>query len=214
MWRIMKTSDFTELLHRVYADAHRLNLFSMMAFSVQRSSAGSELACQRSLSSALDRYSVLAMSVRNYMGEDQRVRALRTDRSNAIPTQTPSVPERWPAAGDETRWWRGSVSSAGQNNQRRPRRRRRGDSRRRWWTSGSWRSRWSSPIAPAQQINSSAGLCCGSPAPITDYYNNSWRQRAAFNGFCELHEKVMLFSTTKISHMRVWWKNKPINQEE
>lgn len=84
----MKTSDFTELLYRVCADAHRLNLFSMMAFSVQRSSAGSELACQRSLSSALDRYSVLAMSVRNYMGEDQRVRALRTDRSNAIPTQT------------------------------------------------------------------------------------------------------------------------------
>lgn len=64
---------------RVYADTHRLNLFSMMAFSVQRSSAGSELACQRSLSSALDRYSVLAMSVRNYMGEDHRVRRLRMD---------------------------------------------------------------------------------------------------------------------------------------
>ena len=42
-----------------------LNLFSMMAFSVHRSSAGSELACQRRRSSALDRYSVRAMSVRN-----------------------------------------------------------------------------------------------------------------------------------------------------
>lgn len=42
-----------------------LNLLSIIAFSVQRSSAGRELACQRSLSSALDRYSVLAISVRN-----------------------------------------------------------------------------------------------------------------------------------------------------
>lgn len=42
-----------------------LNRLSMMAFSVHRSSAGRELACQRSRSSALERYSVLAMSVRN-----------------------------------------------------------------------------------------------------------------------------------------------------
>lgn len=42
-----------------------LNLFSMMAFSVHRSSAGRELACQRRRSSALDRYSVRAISVRN-----------------------------------------------------------------------------------------------------------------------------------------------------
>lgn len=47
-------------------DTDLLNLLSMMAFSVQRSSAGRELACQRSLSSALDRYSVLAISVRNW----------------------------------------------------------------------------------------------------------------------------------------------------
>lgn len=47
-------------------DTDLLNLLSIIAFSVQRSSAGRELACQRSLSSALDRYSVLAMSVRNW----------------------------------------------------------------------------------------------------------------------------------------------------
>lgn len=45
-----------------------LNLLSIIAFSVQRSSAGRELACQRSRSSALDRYSVLAISVRNWKG--------------------------------------------------------------------------------------------------------------------------------------------------
>lgn len=44
---------------------HLLNRFSMMAFSVHRSSAGKELACQRRRSSALERYSVRAMSVRN-----------------------------------------------------------------------------------------------------------------------------------------------------
>lgn len=49
-----------------------LNLLSMMAFSVQRSSAGRELACQRSLSSALDRYSVLAISVRNWNGKKNK----------------------------------------------------------------------------------------------------------------------------------------------
>lgn len=50
-------------------DTHLLNLLSMMAFSVQRSSAGRELACQRRRSSALDRYSVLAISVRNWNGK-------------------------------------------------------------------------------------------------------------------------------------------------
>lgn len=49
----------------IFSATDLLNLLSMMAFSVQRSSAGSELACQRSLSSALDKYSVRAMSVRN-----------------------------------------------------------------------------------------------------------------------------------------------------
>lgn len=42
-----------------------LKRFSMIAFSVHKSSAGKELACQRRRSSALERYSVLAMSVRN-----------------------------------------------------------------------------------------------------------------------------------------------------
>lgn len=42
-----------------------LKRFSMIAFSVHRSSAGKELACQRRRSSALERYSVLAISVRN-----------------------------------------------------------------------------------------------------------------------------------------------------
>ena len=44
-----------------------LNLLSMMAFSVQSSSVGSALACHLSLSSALDRYSVLARSGRNWI---------------------------------------------------------------------------------------------------------------------------------------------------
>ena len=37
-------------------NGYRLNLFNMIAFSVQRSSVGSAFACQASLSSAVDRY--------------------------------------------------------------------------------------------------------------------------------------------------------------
>lgn len=53
-------------LHQPAAQSpYLLKRFSMMAFSVHKSSAGKELACQRRRSSALERYSVLAMSVRN-----------------------------------------------------------------------------------------------------------------------------------------------------
>lgn len=52
-------------LHTAGQAAYLLKRLSMMAFSVHRSSAGKELACQRRRSSALERYSVLAMSVRN-----------------------------------------------------------------------------------------------------------------------------------------------------
>lgn len=52
-------------LHTAWQPTYLLKRLSMMAFSVHRSSAGKELACQRRRSSALERYSVLAMSVRN-----------------------------------------------------------------------------------------------------------------------------------------------------
>lgn len=118
---ILKSQNVT-----VLDETYLLNLLSIIAFSVQRSSAGRELACQRSLSSALDRYSVLAISVRNcnrkkwgilngvnesYNGgeETQRVpphRFVKKKKNQLVMQTRPEfqlqVPECWPAAGDET----------------------------------------------------------------------------------------------------------------